>query len=119
LKNFSNGTYQALVAIRCLDEGIDIPQAKFGIILASTGNPRQYIQRRGRILRQHTGKKAAKIYDVIVLPPPNSGLPKELVELERKIVAKELKRYEEFAGIALNVIECIRKIEFIEDKFGL
>lgn len=119
LRNFSEGTYQALVAIRCLDEGIDIPQAKVGIILASTGNPRQYIQRRGRILRQYTGKKAAKIYDVIVLPPPNSGLPKELVELERKIVAKELKRYEEFAGIALNVIECIRKIEFIEDKFGL
>ena len=119
LKNFSNGTYQALVAIRCLDEGIDIPQAKVGIILASTGNPRQYIQRRGRILRQHAGKKVAKIYDVIVLPPPNSCLPKELVELERKIVAKELKRYEEFAGIALNVIECIRKIELIEERFGL
>lgn len=119
LKRFSEGTYPALVAMRCLDEGVDIPQAKVGIILASTGNPRQYIQRRGRILRQYPGKKAAKIYDVIVLPPPNSGLPKELVELERKIVAKELKRYEEFAGIALNVIECIRKIEFIEDKFGL
>ncbi|MBA7624664.1 hypothetical protein ES703_32075 [subsurface metagenome] len=119
LKRFSEGTYPALVAMRCLDEGVDIPQAKVGIILASTGNPRQYIQRRGRILRQYPGKKAAKIYDVIVLPPASSGLPRELLELEKKIVARELKRYEEFASIASNVIECLRKIGFVEDKFGL
>ncbi|MHC4461410.1 MAG: helicase-related protein [Planctomycetota bacterium] len=119
LKNFINGTYQALVAIRCLDEGVDIPQARTGIILASTGNPRQYIQRRGRLLRRYPGKDKSVIYDVIVLPPPKSCLPPALIELERKILSREFQRYHEFSHIAMNVIECIRKIHEVEGRLNL
>jgi len=119
LRNLGSGTYQALVAIRCLDEGVDIPQARMGIILASTGNPRQYIQRRGRILRRFPGKDKAVIYDVIVLPPPNSGLSATLVKLERKILMKEFQRYQEFSHVAMNVLECIRKIHEVEEKLNL
>lgn len=116
LMNFVDGSYQALVAMRCLDEGVDIPKAKIGIILASTGNPRQYIQRRGRLLRRFPGKEKAFIYDLIVLPSLRSGLPQELIEIERKILAKELSRYEEFAGISDNVVECIRKILDVQEE---
>jgi len=119
LKKFSDGTYQALVAMRCLDEGLDIPQAHMGIILASTGNPRQYIQRRGRLLRRCKGKDGAIIYDVLMLPPPKSSLSPSLLELERKILRKEFQRYQEFAYIATNVLECIRKIQEVEDKLDL
>ena len=119
LRKLGDGTYQALVAIRCLDEGIDIPQARMGIILASTGNPRQYIQRRGRLLRRSPGKDKAVIYDVIVLPPPNSGLSATLVELERKILMKEFQRYQEFSHIAMNVLECIRRIHEVEGRLNL
>ncbi|MBD3309496.1 DEAD/DEAH box helicase [candidate division KSB3 bacterium] len=119
LEKFSDGTYQALVAIRCLDEGVDIPQARMGIILASTGNPRQYIQRRGRLLRRYHKKDKAVIYDVLILPPPKSNLPTSLVELEKKILRKEFLRYQEFAYISTNVVECIRKIREVEDKYDL
>ena len=82
----------AVVAIRCLDEGVDIPSARIGIILASTGNPRQYIQRRGRLLRRKKGKTEAVIYDVLVVPYiGNPG--KMILPLEKKIVQKEIDRY--------------------------
>lgn len=119
LKKFGDGTYQGLVAIRCLDEGVDIPQAHMGIILASTGNPRQYIQRRGRLLRRCQGKDKAKIYDILIVPPPKSDLLPPLMELERKIIRKEFQRYHEFADIATNVLECIRKIREVENKLDL
>ena len=57
-----------IVSIRCLDEGANIPAADGAIILASSSNPRQYIQRRGRVLRTAKGKKFATIVDVLVLP---------------------------------------------------
>ena len=115
LKKFAEGSYQALVAMRCLDEGIDIPQAKIGVILASTGNPRQYIQRRGRLLRQFPGKEKAVIYDIIVLPLLGKGVVDELLDLERKILAKEFERYGEFAEASTNYIECVKKIHEIEE----
>ncbi len=71
ISRLGNGELNAVVAIRCLDEGIDIPDARMGFFLASSTNPRQFIQRRGRLLRRsdHTGKKRAIIYDFIVRPP--------------------------------------------------
>jgi len=119
LKHFASGSYQALVAIRCLDEGIDVPQAKIGIILASTGNPRQYIQRRGRLLRRAPGKDIAIIYDLIVFPSLGNKLPDELVEIEKKILVRELIRYEEFVKISHNVIECIKKLQEIEEELEI
>lgn len=119
LDHFTKGTYQALVAMRCLDEGVDIPQAEIGIILSSTGNPRQYIQRRGRLLRRSPGKKKAFIHDIIVFPTLSENVPGELYEIEKKIIKNEMKRYEEFARSADNVIDCLTKINDIEKKiFG-
>ena len=58
--------YQAIVAIKCMDEGIDIPTAGVGILMASSTNPREYIQRVGRIIRQSPDKLSAKLYDICV-----------------------------------------------------
>ena len=67
IKNgFVNKDYQAIVAIRCLDEGVNIPSIKTAYILASTTNPKQYIQRRGRVLRKAEGKEFSIIHDFIV-----------------------------------------------------
>lgn len=91
LKSFSKGTYSILTAIKCLDEGVDIPQVQKAVILASSTNPREFIQRRGRVLRKSEGKSKAQIYDFIVYEEEYPAL-----------LEKELKRLFEFARIALN-----------------
>lgn len=96
LKMFDEGQIQVLVAIRCLDEGVDIPATRSAYFLASTSNPKEFIQRRGRILRKHTGKRYAKLHDYIVLP---LGLP---FDDFNKIASKELPRFTEFSNSALN-----------------
>lgn len=119
LEHFAKGTYQSLVAMKCLDEGVDIPQARTSIILASTGNPREYIQRRGRLLRRFPGKELATIYDIIVFPTLDrrKKLISPLAEFEKKMVSLELRRYEEFANTSINTIECIKIIRDIEERF--
>ena len=72
LQKFKDGETEALVAIRCLDEGIDVPACRTAYLLASSRNPRQFVQRRGRILRRSEGKDFAKIYDFVVLLPENA-----------------------------------------------
>ena len=85
-----------IVSIRCLDEGVDIPNADGAIILASSTNPRQYIQRRGRVLRKALGKKSANIIDMLVLPPSDeSGIP-------FSIIRSELGRAWSFSKNAMN-----------------
>jgi len=119
LQQLAEGKYHALVAMKCLDEGVDVPPVKIAIILASTGNPRQYIQRRGRILRRFPGKEKAIIYDVIVVPTLSGSVSLDFWELERKMLEKELKRYKEFAHIAINAVECLDKIEELEEKYNI
>jgi len=119
LKGFADGTYQALVAMKCLDEGVDIPPARFAILLSSSGNPREYVQRMGRLLRKFPGKDKAVIHDIIVLPRLHKLRNQELLDLEKKIIAKELKRYREIAYVALNTVSCMKKIESIERKYGV
>ncbi len=85
--------------MKCLDEGVDVPQAKNAIFCASTGNPRQYIQRRGRILRRCKGKREAIIYDLLVDP---GSMGTEDIEIERRLVEGELRRVFEFASLAEN-----------------
>ena len=77
LQSFNEGKLKALIAMKCLDEGVDVPSTKNAFILASSTNPREFIQRRGRILRKHPGKKNANIYDFITIPPT----PKNIFEL--------------------------------------
>lgn len=87
LRKFASGDYQVLVAMKCLDEGVDVPQARTAIIMASSGNPREYIQRIGRIIRRYPDKEIATIYDLVVVPSFNS-LPKELRTFEYIIYKK-------------------------------
>lgn len=88
-----------LVSIRCLDEGVDIPGATHALILASSRNPREFIQRRGRVLRKAPGKTLAHIYDALVLPP-------------------EPDREGEVEGLALLEGELARAIEFGRGAIG-
>lgn len=111
LENFSEGKYHALVAMKCLDEGVDIPSAKTAILMSSTSNPREYIQRRGRILRTCEGKDLAIIYDLIVYP-----IIKNMSDAEKNILKKEKIRYNEFANSAKNAAECSK---LLIDKWGL
>ena len=93
------GELQGIVAIKCLDEGIDIPMIENAVILASGSNPRQFIQRRGRILRPHPNKKEANLFDMIVTPPFEN---REVWEIEKHLLKKELRRLIEFAKLAKN-----------------
>jgi superfamily II DNA or RNA helicase len=97
IHNFAKGTLGVLLAIRCLDEGVDIPSAKIGIILASSGNVKEFIQRRGRLMRPSTDKEKAIIYDFCVLPENPADPVKDT-----GIVKVELRRISEFADDALN-----------------
>lgn len=98
---FNRGTIEYLVAIRCLDEGINIPSIKSALILSSNDNYREFVQRRGRILRQYPGKNIAHIYDVIVLPSPSSKVFAEI----------ELRRYYEYCRLSTNKEETLTKLE--------
>lgn len=119
LKKFSEGVYQALVSMKCLDEGVDVPPARVAIMLDNSGNPREYIQRRGRVLRKFPGKKYAVIHDIIVEPILRPQISPELGDLERKIIAKELQRYRDFANSSQNASECLRIMENVESLYGL
>jgi len=103
LSQFTEGFIQVLVAIRCLDEGVDIPLAKTAYILASSTNPRQFIQRRGRLLRRAPGKSHARIFDFFVVPEED-GLVKgsEQWTLGRTLLESQIRRAKEFADLALN-----------------
>ena len=115
-RQFESGELQGLVAIRCLDEGVDIPAIRNAVILASSSNPRQFIQRRGRILRPHPGKERATLFDMIVLPP---DLGRETLEVERNLLRKELKRFLEFADLADNAGEARVKLLQLQKRYGL
>ena len=98
-----DGTIDAAVAIRCLDEGIDIPDIRMGFILASSTNPRQFIQRRGRLLRKAPGKTRAEIWDFIVRPPDFGGqLDDAAFNIERRLFLRELLRIVDFCRTADN-----------------
>ncbi len=119
LQRFSEGTYRALVSMKCLDEGVDIPPARLAIMLDNSGNPREYIQRRGRVLRKFSGKDKAVIFDIIVEPTLKTNLDKSLASIEKKIISKELLRVREFAKSSVNFEECLKKMNNLESKYGL
>ncbi|MBI3825592.1 MAG: DEAD/DEAH box helicase family protein [Candidatus Rokubacteria bacterium] len=101
LTAFERGIYQGLVAIRCLDEGVDVPPTRVAYILASSGNPREFIQRRGRILRRAPGKEAAEIHDFLAVPP-TGAMSDDILPSEQTILRRELRRFREFADTATN-----------------
>jgi DNA phosphorothioation system restriction enzyme len=117
-RRFAAGDLQNLVAIRCLDEGMDIPETRRAVILASSSNPKQWIQRRGRVLRRSKGKKLAEIHDLLVVPQP-SELSDQEYNIERRLVRRELERVIEFAGLANNRIEAMAVVTPVQEVYGL
>lgn len=96
---------QVLVAIKCLDEGVNIPSIKTAFILASSTNPKEYIQRRGRVLRKFPGKEFAVIYDFITLPFPVNTIATQnstIIDSTKGLIKRELIRMMDFADIAEN-----------------
>jgi superfamily II DNA or RNA helicase len=115
--SFAMGQHQVLVAMKCLDQGVDVPATRNAIIMASTGNPKEFIQRRGRVLRKYPGKHKASIYDIIVVPTLSGNLDPDTLKLERKILRRELRRYNEFARLALNSTHALNVIAPIKRKY--
>jgi superfamily II DNA or RNA helicase len=110
INKFKDGTYQALVAIKCLDEGIDIPIAQTAIIMASSTNPREYIQRIGRVIRQSKGKDRAYIYDFILEPNFERLKDPALIEFEKQIFEKELIRVKDMSNNSINNADVLIQI---------
>ena len=120
LKSFSDGTTNVLLAMKCLDEGVDVPRAEIGIFASSTGNPRQFIQRRGRLLRKHKDKNFARIYDMIVVPDFNAIVNEtDTFKIERSLVRTELIRVAYFASLAENYSESYSELKPICDHYKL
>ena len=97
---------------------MDIPETRRAIILASSSNPKQWIQRRGRVLRLAPGKKMAEIHDLLVVPQP-SELNDQEFNVERRLVKRELGRVVEFAGLADNRIEAMAEVLPVQEAYGL
>ncbi|MHB8170943.1 MAG: DEAD/DEAH box helicase family protein [Thermincolia bacterium] len=120
---FSEGKHlQALVAIRCLDEGVNIPSVKTAFILASSTNPKEYVQRRGRVLRKYPGKNHADIYDFITLPFPLdevASISEDDLRMVRSLAIKEITRIKDFASIAENPSVADQLINDITDAYKL
>lgn len=105
MNNFKNQDIEALVAMKVLDEGIDVPVCQTAFIVASTRNPRQYVQRRGRVLRKSKGKTKALIVDFVVLPLAGSTN-----HFSQNLRRAELERVEDFKLTALNPEEIEQRI---------
>lgn len=111
---------QALVAIRCLDEGVNIPDIDKAIIMASSTNPKEYIQRRGRVLRTAKGKRFARIYDFVTLPHDLDEItPTTDTDYDLGLIKREIIRVKDFARLSLNEYESDDLISKIEDVYGL
>lgn len=119
LDQFSKGQIQVLTAMKVLDEGVNLPQIQKAFIIASTTSEREWVQRRGRVLRKSKGKEKAIIHDFLVLPPHNY-LNSDVDETSKDLVINELKRVNEFANLSLNCANRngpFSKIEKIKNKY--
>lgn len=117
LRRFSTGDdLRVLVAMRCLDEGVDIPDARTGYLLASSSNPRQFIQRRGRLLRRADGKERAEILDYLAVPP--EGAPVNF-EIERRLLTRELERANEFGKLSDNYEATLDLLRPLKNRYQL
>ena len=110
---------QAIVAIKCLDEGVNIPGIRTAFILASSTNPKEYIQRRGRVLRKAKGKDHATIYDFVTLPKPLDSPLGLNVESELTLIRREMQRVEDFMDYCDNKSETIKLLDEIKRHYKL
>lgn len=123
IEQFQNdGRLQAIIAIKCLDEGVNIPGIKTAFILASTTNPKEYIQRRGRVLRTAPNKPYAEIFDFVTLPRPLdtvSALTEEQAKQDLSLVKNELLRIKEFGRLSMNSMDAESLIWEIQDAYNI
>lgn len=117
LKGFADGSIDVLTSMKCLDEGVDVPRSELAIFCASTGNPRQFIQRRGRVLRTHKDKRFAIIHDLIVIP--DNVFDEECYALERSLVQNELRRVRDFALLSENLNDTDRELQDVLNHYNL
>lgn len=101
-KYFSEGQYQVITAIKCLDEGVNIPGIKTAFIMSSSRNPKEFVQRRGRLLRKSKNKKKAVIYDFITLPREPDNIRQNDIEEDKTIIVGEVARMQEFGRLSDN-----------------
>lgn len=122
LELFEKGKIQGLVAIRCLDEGIDIPATRTAYILASSTNPREFTQRRGRVLRKYPGKDYSIVHDFIVVPRKLEEIhliEEQVFNIERRLVKRELLRVIEFAELAENGPQAMLSLQDFKKAYNL
>ena len=117
LDDFASGKLQVLTSMKCLDEGVDVPRSELAIFCASTGNPRQFIQRRGRILRKHKDKFMAEIHDLVVAPEVNYG--SDSFKMERALLKGELSRVRNFALLSENPSYSQMELKSVMEHYGL
>lgn len=113
---------QAIVAIKCLDEGVNIPGIRTAFILASTTNPKEYIQRRGRVLRKADNKPFAEIYDFVTLPrelDSVSSLTIDQAQRDLSLAKNELARIKEFGRLAMNPMEANNLLWDIQEAYHI
>lgn len=122
-KQFQRGDrLQAIVAIKCLDEGVNIPGIRTAFILASTTNPKEYIQRRGRVLRKAPNKPYAVIYDFVTLPRPLENVSSLTVEQAKRdisLVRREVERLKEFGCLSQNPMDANILMWDIQDVYHI
>lgn len=117
LRRFESNDLQVISSMRCLDEGVDVPASRTAYLLSSSSNPRQFIQRRGRVLRKAPGKERADIIDFVVVPP--AGGDAIQYETERSLLRRELARVEEFAYLADNEGDTLNVLRPVRERYGL
>lgn len=120
-EQFVDKEINVITAIKCLDEGVNIPSIFTAYILASSTNPREYVQRRGRVLRKAPGKKYANIYDFVTLPRTLSSaknLNEETLKSDLGLIRRELTRIDDFASCAINFSNTISIKDEIFSVYG-
>jgi superfamily II DNA or RNA helicase len=117
LYDFAEGKLHVLTSMKCLDEGVDVPRSELAIFCASTGNPRQFIQRRGRVLRTHPDKKMAELHDLVVAPEVNPY--SDCYRMEQSLLRGELARVANFAQLSENPSYSELELREVLDHYGL
>ena len=116
LENFKKGIIKCIIAIKCLDEGLDVPYATVGVLMSSSGNPREFIQRRGRLLRKDPSKEYAEIYDFFVTPPKEAIKSSDMYKNQ---IIKEISRISEFSKSARNELALAKELKDIKARLGI
>ena len=117
LNDFAKGKLHVLTSMKCLDEGVDVPRSELAIFCSSTGNPRQFIQRRGRVLRTHPDKKIAELHDLVVVPEVNPN--SDYYKMEQALLKGELIRVNNFALLSENPSFSEIELREVMDHYGL